>query len=103
MQFFDKNECFHHLSEQISTFIHRKPKLTFAKNMVATGHITAVAKMNPSYLPGGANVHPPIKCIVLSDYLSRPVKIRTDGVHARVRELGSIDFSTLQLIFYAFC
>jgi len=24
--------------------------------MVATGHITAVAKMNPSYLPGGANV-----------------------------------------------
>ena len=25
--------------------------------MVATGHITAVAKMNPSYLPGGANVH----------------------------------------------
>ena len=25
--------------------------------MVATGHITAVAKMNPLYLPGGANVH----------------------------------------------
>jgi len=25
--------------------------------MVATGHITAVAKTNPSYLPGGANVH----------------------------------------------
>jgi len=24
--------------------------------MVATGHITAAAKMNPSYLPGGANV-----------------------------------------------
>ena len=24
--------------------------------MVATGHITAVAKINPSYLPGGANV-----------------------------------------------
>ena len=26
--------------------------------MAATGHITAVTKMNPSYLPGGANVHP---------------------------------------------
>ena len=26
--------------------------------MVATGHITAAAKMNPSYLPGGASVHP---------------------------------------------
>jgi len=26
--------------------------------MVAAGHITAAAKMNPSYLPGGANVHP---------------------------------------------
>jgi len=25
--------------------------------MVATGHITDVAKVNPSYLPGGANVH----------------------------------------------
>jgi len=25
--------------------------------MVATGHITAVAKMNPLYLPDGANVH----------------------------------------------
>jgi len=24
--------------------------------MVATGHITAVAKVNPSYLPGGANM-----------------------------------------------
>ena len=30
----------------------------FGKNIIATGHITAVAKMNPSYLPGGANVHP---------------------------------------------
>ena len=56
-QLFDKTTLFHHLSEQISTFIHRKAKLTFGKNMVATGHITAVAKMNPSYLPGGANVH----------------------------------------------
>jgi len=25
--------------------------------MVATGHITAVVKMNPSYLPCGANAH----------------------------------------------
>ena len=25
--------------------------------MVATGHISAAAKMNTSYLPGGANVH----------------------------------------------
>jgi len=71
--------------------------------MKATGHITAFIKMNPSYLPGGANVHPPIQCIVLWDYLKRHLKIRTDGVHARVHELGSIDFSTPQLIFYAFC
>jgi len=42
--------------------------------------------------------------VVISwDYLSRTLKIRTDGVHAQVRELGSIDFLTLQLIFYAFC
>jgi len=55
--FQQKNDSFHHLSEQITTFIHRKPKLTFGKNMIATGHITAVTKVNPSYLPGGANVH----------------------------------------------
>ena len=55
---FRQKETLHYLSEQISTFIHRKPKLTFGKNMVATGHITAVTKMNPSFLPGGANVHP---------------------------------------------
>ena len=37
-QFFNnKNGSFHQLSEQISTFIHRKPKLTFGKNMEATG------------------------------------------------------------------
>jgi len=29
--FLTKNGSFHHLSEQISTFIHRKPKLTFGK------------------------------------------------------------------------
>jgi len=56
-QFFDKNDFFHHSSEQISTFIHRNAKLTLGRNMVATGHVTAVAKMNPSYLSGGANVH----------------------------------------------
>jgi len=55
--FSTKNDSFHHLLEQVSTFIHRKTKLTFGKNMVATCHITDVAKMNPSYLPGGANVH----------------------------------------------
>jgi len=27
--------------------------------MVATGHVTAAAEMNLSYLPGGANAHPP--------------------------------------------
>jgi len=54
---FRPKRLFSSLSEQMSTFIHRKPKLTFGKNMVATGHITAVAKTNPSYLPGGANVH----------------------------------------------
>ena len=31
-QFFDKNDCFHHLSEQISTFIHRKANLTLGKH-----------------------------------------------------------------------
>jgi len=41
----------------MSTFIHHKAKLTFGKNMVATGPITSVAKMNQSYLPGDANVH----------------------------------------------
>jgi len=56
-QFFDKNDFFHRSSEQISTFIHRNAKLTLGRNMVATGHVTAVAKMNPSYLSGGANVH----------------------------------------------
>jgi len=56
-QFFDKNDFFHHSSEQISTFIHRNAKLTLGRNMVATGHVTAVTKMNPSYLSGGANVH----------------------------------------------
>jgi len=71
--------------------------------MVATGHITAVAKMNPSYLPSGANVHPPIQYIVLWNCLGRPFKIRTDGIRARVHELGSIDFLTPHLIFYAFC
>jgi len=55
--FRQKNDCFHHLLEQIWTFIHRKPKLTFGKNMIATGHITAIAKMNPSYFPGGTKVH----------------------------------------------
>jgi len=33
--------------------------------MVATGHVTAAAEMNLSYLPGGANAHPPIQCISL--------------------------------------
>jgi len=41
------------------------------KNMVATGHITAAAEMNSSYLPGGANVNP-IQCIVLWGRFSLP-------------------------------
>jgi len=32
--------------------------------------------------------------------IHRPLKIRTDSVHARVRELGSIDFSTPQPVLY---
>ena len=66
-QFSTKNDSFHHLSEQISTFIHRKAKRTFGKNMIATGHITAVAKMNPSYLRGGANVRKSLKTHIKHD------------------------------------
>ena len=38
------------------TCIHRKQMLTFEKNVTATGHITAAAKMNPSYSPVGTNL-----------------------------------------------
>jgi len=39
------------------TCIYRKkPILTFRKNATATGHITAAAKMNPSYSPVGADL-----------------------------------------------
>ena len=33
--------------------------------MVATGHIIAAAKVNPSYLPGGANVYPLFNAFLL--------------------------------------
>ena len=35
--------------------------------MVATGHITAVAKMNPSYLRGGTNVRKSLKTHIKHD------------------------------------
>jgi len=58
LQFFDKKRLFiTYRNKYQHLFINRKAKLTFGKNMLATGHTTAVAKMNPSYLSGGANVH----------------------------------------------
>jgi len=47
-----------HIKFQKPTFIHSKPKLTFGKKHGSYSHITAAAKMNPSYLTGGDNVHP---------------------------------------------
>jgi len=42
---------------------------------------------------------PPILYCLLCCH--RPLKTRTDGIHARVRELGSIDFSTPQPVLYS--
>jgi len=47
--------------------------------MIATGHITAVAKVNPSYLPGGANVHPLFNALFFGTHYA--AYLGTYGLH----------------------
>jgi len=54
------------------------------------------------HLEGAGGVCGPQPYLYRYTFVHRPLKIRTDGVHAGVHELGSIDFLTPQLLFCFF-